>query len=422
MLRKTMTMLLALVLTLGLMAPAAAQGKTQVVLWHTFTEEQETSLQEIARAYNAENPDVEVVVQSQPGQGFLDKVFNGVRTGTGPNFIINFSSEAAKYVNAQSEEDTFVLNFAQLLSPEALERVKANLAPDVYEETVIFEDGGMYIMPIYRSGPMIFYNKTMLDELGVNVPETWAELEAVSRAIHEKYGVAGFGTDSLTDTAQMLLMQNGSGYIDLENKKVVIDNPQAAERIQWFGDLVREGVFTLNPTGQYFSNDFNSGLVGIYFGSNAGYKYLFPDGFELAVAPAINDGVQLWYPAWNRSAIAFKVNEEADQATVKFIEYLTNPQNSAKFAIAVGAISPYADAVALPEYQAYINDGSLLVDALIAVEANLPHAGVLPIVNISATLRTELERAVTRVATGEVTAAEALKEAAEIVNAEWAAE
>jgi len=422
MLKKTLTMLLALVLTLGLFAPALAQSKTQVVLWHTFTDEQESSLQEIAQAYNAQNAEVEVVVQSQPGSGFLDKVFNGVRTGTGPNFIINFSSEAAKYVSADNEEDTFVLDFAQYLTPEALERVKANLAPDVYEETVIFEDGKMHIMPVYRSGPMIFYNKTMLDELGLEVPKTWEELETASRAIRERYDVAGFGTDSLTDTAQMLLMQNGSGYIDLENKKVVIDNPQAAERVQWFGDLVREGIFTLNPTGQYFSNDFSSKLVGIYFGSNAGYKYLFPDGFELGVAPAINDGVQLWYPAWNRSAIAFKVNEAADKATVDFISYLTNPENSAKFSIAVGAISPYLDAVALPEYQEYLNDGSLMTESLKAVEANLPHAGVLPIVSISATLRTELERAVTRVATGEATAEDALKEAAEIVNAEWAAE
>ncbi len=35
------------------------------------------------------------------------------------------------------------------------------------------------------------------------------------------------------------------------------------------------------------------------------------------------------------------------------------------------------------------------------------------------TLRKELERAVTRVATGEATAVDALKEAAEIVNDEW---
>ena len=422
MFKKTLTLILAAVLMLGLLVPALAQGKTQVVLWHTFTDEQEKSLQEIASAYNALRTDVEVVVQSQPRSGFEDKVFNGVRTGTGPNMIIHFSSEAAKYVDAKDEKNTFVLDLEALLAPEALERVKANLAKPVYDEAVVFEDGKMHIMPVYRSGPMIFYNKTMLDELGLAAPTTWAELESTARAIKDKFGVPGFGTDSLVDTAHMLIMQNGSGYIDAANRKVVIDNPKAAERIQWFGDLVKEEVFTLNPTGQYFSNDFSSKLLGMYFGSVAGYKYIFPDGFELGVAPAINDGEVKWYPAWNRGAIAFKKDDASDKATVDFIAFLTNAENSTKYAISVGSISPYADAIALPEYQAYINDGSLLDASLKAVEEGLPYAGVLPIVSISSTLRTELERAVTRVATGEATAEDALKEAAEIVNAEWAAE
>ena len=45
---------LALILFSGMaMSPALAAGKTQVVIWHTFTEEQEKSLKEIADAYNA---------------------------------------------------------------------------------------------------------------------------------------------------------------------------------------------------------------------------------------------------------------------------------------------------------------------------------------------------------------------------------
>ncbi len=419
MFKKSLTIVLAAVMLLGLMVPALAQSKTQVVLWHTFTDEQEAALQEIAKAYNELNPEVQVVVQSQPRSGFEDKVFNGVRTGTGPNMIIHFSSEAAKYVDKKDEKNTFVLDFMSLLPEETFKRIKENLQGDVFSETVIYEDGKMHSLPVYRSGPMVFYNKTMLDELQMQPPTTWDELEKVARAIKEKFNVPGFATDSLTDTAQMLLMQNGSGYIDMENKKVVIDNEKAAERIQWFGDLVREGVFSLNPTGQYFSNDFNSKLVGLYFGSVAGYKYIIPDGFELGVAPAVNDGVKLWYPSWNRSAIGFKHGEAADKATADFIAFFTNAENSVKYAIAVGALTPYKDGEALPEYQAYLADGSLLAESLKAVSANLPYTEMLPIVSISSTLRKELERAVTRVATGEATAVDALKEAAEIVNDEW---
>ena len=41
--------------------------------------------------------------------------------------------------------------------------------------------------------------------------------------------------------------------------------------------------------------------------------------------------------------------------------------------------------------------------------------------SVSSTIRTEIERAITRASTGEATAADALKEAVETVNNEWAA-
>ena len=403
--------------------PADEVGGTgKVVLWHTFTEEQESSLQEIAKAYMDENPGVTVVIQSQPYEGFLDKVYNAVRTGGGPSFIINFSSEAAKYIDPADESKTFVVDFSQHMTAEELEAFKANLAGKLYDEAVGYEDGKFHSIPVYTSGPIFFYNKTMYDELGLKVPTTWAELESNSRAIKEKYGIPGFAADSLTDTSQILMMQNGSPYIDVANKKVLIDDPKAVERVQWLGDLMKEEVFaTIPQTSKYFSSDFNAKLLASYLGSVAGYKYLTPDGFELGVAPTIMDGVAKWYPAWNRSAVAFKHGEEADKATVDFIRYLTNAENSVKFCMAVGSLTPYKDAAELQAYKDFLNKGDLMTDTLQAVQATLEYAEVLPIVTVSATVRSELQRAVERVANGEVTAEVALKEAAENANREWAA-
>jgi ABC-type glycerol-3-phosphate transport system substrate-binding protein len=133
------------------------------------------------------------------------------------------------------------------------------------------------------------------------------------------------------------------------------------------------------------------------------------------------DGVAKWYPAWNRSAVAFKHGEEADKATVDFIRYLTNAENSVKFCMAVGSLTPYKDAAELQAYKDYLNKGDLMTQSLQAVQATLEYAEVLPTVTVSSTVRTELQRAVERVATGTVTAEEALKEAAENANREWAA-
>jgi ABC-type glycerol-3-phosphate transport system substrate-binding protein len=464
--KRTFTLMAAAMLMLGLLLPALAQGKTQVLIWHSFAEGQRAALNEIANAFNALNPGVKVVVKFQPRTGFEDKVLNGARTGAGPNMIIHSAAEAAKHVDA-GDKRGFALDFAAFLSPEEMERVKARLPRPLYKASTAFEGGGMHIMPVYCTGPVLFYNKTMLDALELAPPATWEELEAAARAIKEKYGVPGFATDIVADVTQMLIMQSGSGYIDveskkaleaaarairekysvpgfvmdgvvrimqmlimqsgsgyidMENKKALIDTPEAAGRVQWFGDLAKEGVFSLKPAGQSVSGDFKSKKAGMYLSGADSLLQIKPAGFELGVAPAIFEGVPPWYPVWNHSAIAFRTNEAADRATVAFIRFLTSAENAAKFAMASGALCPYADAGALPEYRAWLNGGSPLSDSLKAVEAGLAHAGALPNVSVSATLRAELERAVARVAAGEASAVDALKAAAEIVNSEWAAE
>ena len=109
------------------------------------------------------------------------------------------------------------------------------------------------------------------------------------------------------------MMQSGAGYIDVENKCVLFDTDEAKAWLKWFGDNVEAGYFALNPTGDYWSNDFNAGLVASYLGSCAGVPYIKPDGFEYTVAPMVRGDKAEWYPAWNRGAIVF--NKERGQRT-----------------------------------------------------------------------------------------------------------
>ena len=88
------------------------------------------------------------------------------------------------------------------------------------------------------------------------------------------------------------------------------DTDEAKAWLKWFGDNVEAGYFALNPTGDYWSNDFNAGLVASYLGSCAGVPYIKPDGFEYTVAPMVRGDKTEWYPAWDRGAIVFNKSEE----------------------------------------------------------------------------------------------------------------
>ena len=118
-----------------------------------------------------------------------------------------------------------------------------------------FVDGLIHYVPAYTTGPILFYNKTLFEELDLKVPTTWEEMEAAARVIKEKKDIPAMGTDSLTDFLQMLIMETeGAGYIDVANKMVRFDTPEVLAKVQWvvYGQA---GPLHARSSGDYFSND-----------------------------------------------------------------------------------------------------------------------------------------------------------------------
>ncbi len=395
--------------------PAGGGGaKTKVSIWHTFTEGQEAYLQQAVEAFNAQSDSAQVELLQQPYADFLNNVYNAVVGGIGPDIIFNYASEAAQYVKGGQLADLGQYIYDDELGIEGFD---AALTQGVLEGEVLgFEDGLIHYVPAYTTGPILFYNKTLFDELGLDVPTNWAEMEAAARKIHEEKGIAGLGTDSLTDTLQMLIMEtDGAGYIDVANKQVLFDTPEVRTKVQWLVDLAREGVFAVKSSGDYFSVDFNSGIIGSYIGSSAGFPYITPDGFEFAMAPM---PAATWYPSWNRGPIVFYYNDDARaQAAYEFIKYFISAEVNAGWAEAVTALAPYGWTRELPAYQEYVGRDTLANQALGGVLANLDKAGSLPAVTGANVVRNAIRDAIIKAASGEMTADEAWTEAVTRSNA-----
>ncbi|MDR1263126.1 MAG: extracellular solute-binding protein [Oscillospiraceae bacterium] len=411
-LRSILSLALALALALAMTsgcAVAQTAEPAEVVVWHTFTNDQDATLNAIADEFNASQTAAKVVVQSQPYQDFLPNVLSAVSNGVGPNIIINYASTASDYV-----EEGLVADIGKYIDdPQiGIPSFKDSLPAALVEEAYGFVDGKMHAWPLVTTGPIFFYNKTLYDELGLKAPETWAELAENSKKIYEAKGIPGFAADSITDIGQTLIMQNGSGYIDAENKTILWNSPEAIERLEWYVDLLKSGAFALNPTGDYFSNDFNSGLLASYAGSCAGVPYITPDGFEYAVAPLPQDGPVKWYPAWNRGFIIFADDETAEKASYEFAKFYASAENNVRWVKSMIALSPYDYTSETESYNAFLAENP----ALAAVQANLPYAGFLPSVTGSATVRTELEKAVKLAAGGQLTIVEAVAEAEKVCN------
>ena len=393
-----------------------AADKAKAAIWHTFTKGQEEYLAKAVAGFNASQEKYEIELLSQPYDGFLDSVKNSVIAGVGPDIIFNYASEAASYVKGG-----YLADLSQYIYDEeiGIEGFEGSLVDGVMNgEVKAFEDGGIHYLPAYTTGPILFYNKTLFDELKIAVPTTWEEMEAAAKIIKEQKGIAALGCDSLTDLVQMFIMETpGAGYIDVANKAVLFDTPEVRAKIQWLVDMVKNGYFLVKSTGNYFSEDFNAGIVASYIGSSAGYPYITPaDGkFEFAMAPV---PAATWYPSWNRGPIVFYYKDDARaQAAYEFVKYFISADVNAGWVEAVTALAPYSWTKETDAYKAYVAQDTLAAQALNAVAENLDVAGSLPAVEGANVVRNALKAAIEKAALGDMTVDEAWTEAVTVSNA-----
>ena len=354
--KKLLTVLLSVLMVLSLVACGGndkkdPSEKVTVEVWHTYTEGQKAYLEQAAADFNAEHANIEVLIKEQAYSGFTDTVYNAVMNNNGPDMIIHYASEAAKYI-----PDNKVADLGKYVPANYAETLSAS----VYKEATSFEDGKLHLLPFFVSGPVMYIHKGLYEELGLEIPTTWAELEANSKAVKAKYPEKfGFGVDSLTDVVHALIAQTGNELIDLKSNKVTFNTPEVIAQLEWLGKNINEGLFTLNPSGDYFSNDFNSGLVATYIGSVAGIPYISEGIFD--VAPIPQGGKVEWTSAWNRGAIVFSYDDEArEAAAAEFAMYLASPEVNAGFCAVANYATPYTATKDTETYKAHIANNPAL--------------------------------------------------------------
>ena len=303
-----------------------------------------------------------------------------------------YPSDAVNYLNEGRLVDLSVyINDPEIGIPNFQDNVPAGQ----YSEITQWGDG-IYVFPCTTAGEVLFYNKTMFDKYGLEAPKTWTELAECSKIIHEKEGIPGFGTDSLVDTYQCLIMQAGSGYID-EDGNYAIDETIAKEKLNWFADLVKSGDFRLVGEDVFFSGPFGSQAVASYIGSSAGVSYVelaVNDTFEIGCVPIPQEGPVRYISSWGNNFACLSTDEDHARGAYMFLKFLTSTENIVQWAEAFGTVPIYKEARESAEFQQF-------AETNIAVKALTEEAddiGMLASVPGAAAMRTEIDKMVQSVA------------------------
>ena len=377
-------------------------------IWHTYNGIQQEYLVQAAQEFNSSQDKYEVKVLDQDASGFADIVYNAVANKIGPSIIFNYGSTAVDYAKEGLAVDIRKYIDEDVRSGDTTMRDLIASLPDAMQDDVRgFDDGGIYYLPGCTTGPVFFYNKAIFDELSLAPPRDWNELEQVSKTIYEKKGIPGFHSDGLVDNIQMLIMQNGLGYIDVEKKQVAFSADKLAEIYQWYADNCAKGYFEFNTVGKYSSEDLATGVLGSFSGSCVNDQYITMLTGELGIAPWISSSNgRSFYTAWNRGPIFLARSEKVDRGAYEFVKFFLAPQMNAGWAKANSALSPYRTTQGDEDYMAYVSNLPS-TSALPSVQANLPASGSFPNVRGGSQVRNILEEYLNNVVGGKMTALEA---------------
>ena len=377
-------------------------------IWHTYNGIQQEYLVQAAQEFNASQDKYEVKVLDQDSSGFADIVYNAVANKIGPSIIFNYGSTAVDYAKEGLAVDIRKYIDEDVRSGDTTMRDLIASLPDAMQDDVRgFDDGGIYYLPGCTTGPVFFYNKAIFDELSLAPPRDWNELEQVSKTIYEKKGIPGFHSDGLVDNIQMLIMQNGLGYIDVEKKQVAFSADKLAEIYQWYADNCAKGYFEFNTVGKYSSEDLATGVLGSFSGSCVNDQYITMLTGELGIAPWISSSNgRSFYTAWNRGPIFLARSEKVDRGAYEFVKFFLAPQMNAGWAKANSALSPYRTTQGDEDYMAYVSNLPS-TSALPSVQANLPASGSFPNVRGGSQVRNILEEYLNNVVGGKMSALEA---------------
>lgn len=206
-----------------------------------------------------------------------DAILTAVVAGNGPDLVLSTSGWfAVNYAQRNAVEDlTQFPDFDQVITafnPSILEPLSYNNG----------EKTGVYGLPETQNFNLLFYRTDVLEELGLEIPNTWADLIAElptiqgnSLTVAMPYPDIALADISVLDA---MIFQNGGDIYDEEAKHTLIDSEAGVAAFKQYTSLYNDYGL---PTVFDFVSRFRSGEMPLGVASYATYNTLMVSAPEI---------------------------------------------------------------------------------------------------------------------------------------------
>lgn len=307
-----------------------AAGAVEIEYWQYVNQPRIDAMDILIENFQAANPDITVKHTTFPYADYQTKVAAAVVAGQGPDVVQFYYGWLDTFRNGQ---------LIQPISAEAFPHaeIEAKFFPIVQ---AMQRDGEYYGLPTAVRALAMFYNKTLMEEAGLDPnspPTTLDELVEMGKAT-TKYDAAGnieVEGIAIGMTAQdhhlwreVLVRQfGGQSYTD-DYKTVTYDSDAGRAALQWYMDLeqthkIAQTGFMDEPQAAFKANR-SAFLID---GTFRIPTLRSTEGLDWAVTELpSHDGIQGNFASYWANGIAAGSEGEEYEAAHKFLEYVTSEE------------------------------------------------------------------------------------------------
>ena len=343
----------------------------------------------------------------------LTKAVTATKAGQGPQMALVLAVDAYSLV-----DDELILPFDTLATSTEDKAWLSGFYPAFMRNGQI--DGHTWGVPFQRSTVVMFYNKAIFKEIGVDPekgPATWEEhMETAAKAVKRegdrttRWGVEIPGSGFTYWLYQAMVAEAGAELANANGTKVNFNDPACVEALQYWLDLT--GKAKAHPSGIVewgtAPRDFLEEKVAMIWHTTGNLTNIknnakFPLG--VAMLPAHK---RRGSPTGGGNFHMFKGANSAQQvACLTFLKWLTSPTKAAQWGIETGYVATRPDAWTTPEMTKYVADFPAAAVARDQLEFAVPELSTHDNQRVTQALDDELQAALT----GKKSAQQALDDA-----------
>jgi multiple sugar transport system substrate-binding protein len=405
MLRKGLVTLLVVVM-LAALVPASALAQDSVTIrYYNFSSDPDhvEDLQTIIDAFEAENPNITIEVSSAPFADYFTLLEADLVGGDAPDvFELNFENFVSYAAN------DVLLDLSPYVSTDAPYYPRALEAFQV--------DGAQYALPESFSTVLLFYNKDLFDQAGIEYPTaewTWDDAMTAAQAIRA-LGDDIWGIYSPIQFWEFYkkAAQNNCAFFNEDMTESTINSPECVTALETMVSFVNEDVMPDQTELAGVANEelFLQGKLGmnvIGIWQFAAFAEA-PFAWDIQLEPGAAQKAHHFFA----NGVAVSADSEHPEEAAAWAQFLTSSETAATVRIDAGWELPAIDA---PEYvAAYLEQTP--PDNREAVFEALESPVTPPVIERQAEMQDDLNQLLTAAEMGELDPQSALDMAKEQID------